>query len=106
MLVYSNLKIYPKLQIKVKMLVTQSCPTLYNPLDCSLPGSSVHGIVQARILQWVTIPSPGDLPNPGIKPGSPGLQADSLSSEALGIYIIHFMNLALYIILICNDTYM
>ena len=69
---------------------------------CSLPGSSVHGIVQARILQWVAIPSPGDLPNPGIKPVSPGLQADSLSSEALGIYIIHFMNLALYI----NDTYM
>ena len=33
--------------------VTQSCPTLCNPIDCSLPGSSVHGIFQARILQWV-----------------------------------------------------
>ena len=37
------------------MLVTQSCPTLCNPVDCSPPGSSVHGILQARILQWVAI---------------------------------------------------
>ena len=35
--------------------VTQSCPTLCNPVDCSLPGSSVHGILQARILEWVAI---------------------------------------------------
>ena len=35
--------------------VTQSCPTLCDPLDCSLPGSSVHGILQARILEWVAI---------------------------------------------------
>ena len=40
---------------KVKMLVTQSCLTLYDPMDCSLPGSSVHGILQARILEWVAI---------------------------------------------------
>ena len=52
-------------------------------MDCSLPGS-VHGILQARILEWVAIPSPGDLPNPGIKPGSPALQADSLPSEPPG----------------------
>ena len=37
------------------MLVAQSCPTLFNPMDCSLLGSSVHGILQARILQWVAI---------------------------------------------------
>ena len=36
-------------------LVTQSCPTLFDPVDCSLPGFSVHGILQARILEWVTI---------------------------------------------------
>ena len=36
-----------------KVLVTQSCPTLCNPMDCSLPGSSVHGIFWARILEWV-----------------------------------------------------
>ena len=39
----------------VCVLVTQSCPTLCDPLDCSPPGSSVHGILQARILEWVTI---------------------------------------------------
>ena len=38
------------------VLVTQSCPTLCNPKDCSLPGSSVHGILQARIPEWVAIP--------------------------------------------------
>ena len=41
---------------KVKVLVTQSCPTLCDPMDCSLPGSSVHGFLQARILEWVAIP--------------------------------------------------
>ena len=40
----------------VCMLVVQSCPTLCNPMDCSLPGSSVHGILQARILEWVAMP--------------------------------------------------
>ena len=38
------------------MLVAQSCPTLCNPMDCSPPGSSVHGILQARKLEWVAIP--------------------------------------------------
>ena len=42
-----------------KVLVAQSCVTLCNPMDCSPPGSSVHGIVQARILEWVPFPSPG-----------------------------------------------
>ena len=40
----------------VCVLVTQSYPTLCDPMDCSLPGSSVHGILQARILEWVAIP--------------------------------------------------
>ena len=66
------------------MLVTQLCPTLCDPMDYSLPGSSVHGISQARILQRVAIFFSRDLPNPGIKPGSPELQADSLPSEPLG----------------------
>ena len=38
-------------------LVIQSCPTLCDPMDCSLPGSSVHGVLQARILEWVAMPS-------------------------------------------------
>ena len=48
----------------------QSCPTLCNPTDRSPPGSSVHGILQARILEWVAIPSFRDLPDPGIEPMS------------------------------------
>ena len=40
----------------VCVLVAQSCPTLCDPLDCSPPGPSVHGILQARILEWVAIP--------------------------------------------------
>ena len=63
------------------VLVTQLCLTLCDPLDCSLPGSSVHGISQARVLEWVAISSLGDLPDPVIEPGSPELQADSLSSK-------------------------
>ena len=47
----------------------------------SLPGSSVHGILQARILEQLPFPSPGDPLNPGIEPGSPALQADSLLSH-------------------------
>ena len=53
-------------------------------MDCSLPGSSIHGIFQARILEWVPCPSPGDPPKPGIEPWSPTLQADSLWSEPPG----------------------
>ena len=130
--------------------VAQSCLTLWDPTDCSLPGSSVHGILQARILEWVAIPfcggyswprdwtqvsclagrfftmrkwtllllspvrlfatpwtvarqahlsmefprqeywsglpfpSPEYLPNPGIEPRSPALQADPLPSEPPG----------------------
>ena len=44
------------------MLVAQSGPTLCDPVDCSLPGSSVRGILQAGILEWVAIPSPGIFP--------------------------------------------
>ena len=40
---------------KLKVLVTQLCPTLCDPMDCSPPGSSVHGILQARVTEWVAI---------------------------------------------------
>ena len=56
------------------MKVPQSCPTLGDPID-----HTVRGILQARILEWAAFP--GDLPNPGIKPRSPALQADSLPAE-------------------------
>ena len=48
----------------------QSCPTLCDPVDCSPPVSSVHGISQERIVEWVAIPPPGDLPNLGMEPVS------------------------------------
>ena len=48
----------------------QSCLTLWDPMDCSLPGSSVCGILQTRILEWVACPPLGDLPNPRIEPRS------------------------------------
>ena len=69
---------------KVKVLVILSCLILSNPVDYSLPGSSVHGILQARTLEWVAIPFSRHLPNPGIWHRSPALQADSLSSEPQG----------------------
>ena len=43
------------MKVKSESDLTQSCPTLSNPMDCSLPGSSVHGIFQARVLEWGAI---------------------------------------------------
>ena len=68
----------------MKVLVAQLGPTLCNLMDCSPPGSSVHVILQARVLDGVAIPFYRDLPDPGIKPRCPALQADSLPFEPLG----------------------
>ena len=57
----------------------QSSPTLCDPMDYTL-----HGILQARILEWVAAPFSRDLPNPGIEPRSPALQVDSLPAEPQG----------------------
>ena len=54
----------------------RSCLTLCDPVDCSPPGSSVHGILQARILEWVACPPPGNYPDPGTEPASLTLCAD------------------------------
>ena len=43
------------MKVKSEIEVAQSCPTLRDPMDCSLPGSYVHGIFQARVLEWVAI---------------------------------------------------
>ena len=73
--------------------VAKSCLALCNPMDCSPPSSSVHGILLARILKWVAISrgsfsgkihSPEDLPDPGLKPASPALQVDSLPLSHVG----------------------
>ena len=66
---------------ETEMLVSQSCLTVCDPMDWGSPSASVHGILQARILEWVAISfsrKEMDLPNPGIKPRTPALQADSL----------------------------
>ena len=76
--------------MKVKVLFDQLCLTLCNPMDCSWPGSPVHGVLQARMLEWVAIPFSGDLPNPGVEPGSPALQADSLPTEPPGKHFFQF----------------
>ena len=77
----------------------QSCLTLFDAMDCSPPGSSVHGILQARILTGS--PLPGDLPHPGIEPVSlvsRALQANSLPTELPGkplalVYVVKFISL-------------
>ena len=66
-------------------LLAQLCPTLYDPMDCSPPGSSVHGDSPGQEY-WTGLPChpPGDLPKPGMEPRSPALQADSILSEPPG----------------------
>ena len=66
------------------VLVAQLCWDLCDPKDCSLPGSSVHGFLQAKLLSGLPFSSLGDLPNPGIKLRSLALQADFLLSEPPG----------------------
>ena len=72
-------------QFFIVVLVDRSCLTLCDPMDRSLPGSSVHGIF-SRQEYWsgLPFPFPGDLPDPGIKSRSPSLQADSLLFESPG----------------------
>ena len=64
--------------------VAQLYQTLSDPMDCSLPGSSIHWIFQATHWSGLPFPSSWDLPKPGIEPRSPALQADTLSSEPPG----------------------
>ena len=76
----------------------QSFLTVCNPMDCSQPGVSVHGILQAAIVEWVAIPSSGDLPDPGIgltslrSPASAGGLFTSVTWEAQ----IHVTELIFY----------
>ena len=68
----------------VSASVAQSCPTLCDSMNCSPPLSCVHGILQARILEWVAMPSSRGSSWPGIEIRFPTLQADSLPSEPPG----------------------
>ena len=74
----------------------QSCLTLRDPIDYSQPGSSVHGILQARVLEWGAMPSSSNLPDPGIElvsPAAPELQADSLLLSQLGSPLCYMLNI-------------
>ena len=66
-------------------LVAVLCLTLCNPRDCRLPGSSVHGISQARILEWVAISFSWYLPEPRIKPVSFALAGGFFTTEPPGV---------------------
>ena len=89
----------------VLCLVAQSCPTLCNPMDCQAPLRAARLLCPwgfSRQEYWSGLPlsPPGDLPNPGIKPRSPSLEADSLPSEPPGKTTPpgkHFINAYIYI---------
>jgi len=75
-----NKEVFPSLSNQV--LSHSVTFNLCKPMDCSRQAPLSMGILQARILEWIAMPSlPGYLPNPGIKTRSPALQADSLPSE-------------------------
>ena len=78
------------IKLKSESEVAQSCPTPSNPMDCSPPGSSVHGISQGRILEWVAIFFSRGSSQFRIEPVSPALQVDSLPLSHLGIpHMVH-----------------
>ena len=100
-------KIY--IYIYMKVLVVQLCPTLFDSIDCSPPGSFVHRILQARILSELSFPSPGDLPDSRMEPGPPALQADSLLSETAGscIHMYTYICIHMYVCMyMCIYVYM
>ena len=81
----------------VLCLVSQLCLTLCNPMDCSLPGISVHGDSSSKNTSGLLCLPPGNLPNPGIEARFPALRVDSLPSESpqkplLFLYILHHSN--------------
>ena len=96
-----------------KSEVSQSCPTLCNPMDCSLLSSPIMGFSGQGYWSGLPFPSPEDLPDPRIESRSPILQADPLPSEPLGkhmcmeayvytVYIIHIVSTLSIIALIIN----
>ena len=62
--------------------VAHSCLTLCDPMDCSLSGSVLHGILQVRVMEWVAISFSRGSSDPGIEPRSPAFQAEALTSES------------------------
>ena len=77
------------MKVKSKSEVTQSCLTLHDPMDCSLPGSSVHGIFQARVLEWGAIAFSDDQPRQHIKKQRQYFADKGLSSQGYGFSSSH-----------------
>ena len=80
------------LEYVVHLANARSCLTLCDSMDCSLPGSSVHGIFQARILEWVANSFSGDLPDLGVEPmspESPALAGRFFTTEPPGKHELH-----------------
>ena len=79
--------IFVTLLLQLSAAPVLNCFSLCDPMDCSLPGSSVRGILQARILEWLAISFSRDLPDPGIKPefpAYPALAGGLFTTEPLG----------------------
>ena len=88
---FENKEIYKKCVCVCVLLITQSYPTLCDPITVACQAPLSMGILLGRMLEWVAMPSsrgslppPGDLPNPGIEPRCPTLHVDSLLSEPPG----------------------
>ena len=89
--------------ICVHVKLIHSCPTRQPYGLCSLPGSSVRGIPQARILEWVVFSPPGDLPNPGIKPASlpsPALAGKFFTTSATWEAHLQYIPLIIFLLLL------
>ena len=102
------LKLTPIIESEIE--ITQSSLASCDPMDCSLPGSSVRGIFQARVLKWVAASFSRGSSRPRIEPGCPVLQADALPSEPPGKPIIvpvkwnsiHFSSVAQSCLTLCD----
>ena len=77
------------MKVKSEREVAQSCPTVCDPMDCSLPGSSVHGIFQARVLEWVDIAFSNDKPRQHIKKQRYHFADKGPSSQSYGFSSSH-----------------
>ena len=72
------------METEVTVLIAQLCPTLCSSLDCSHQASQSMEFSRQEYWSGLPFPSPGDLPDPGIEPGSPALEADVLTSKPPG----------------------
>ena len=85
MILVTRYLIYRESESERSSVMSDSC----DPMDCSPPGSSVHGFSRQEYWSGLPFPSPGDLPKPGIEPQSPASQMDSLPLEPSGKHRDH-----------------